>query len=616
RNAGTYANVVTAPEQANYTVTAVDGALAIAKAAATVTARSADVVYSGRAQAVTGFSATGLVAGETEAVLDGVTTSGGSGTNAGSYAHTASGSDANYTLTFVDGALNIAKAPLTVTGRSLDTVYSGQTQSVAGFSVSGLVGDDTAQVLSGVSAAGASGRNAGTYANVVTAPAQTNYSVTTVDGMLDIARRPLSTWTGGSGLWSDAANWDVRPDADNVLAVSIPGTGGGGSPRVVTFDGAASSATLDALSLAAGSALAIEQPGLTVRSLRNDGELRLASSQALDLGGKTVDGVGTLRNEGRLLLAGTATDNALVNTGTVQARGQNRTGPVDNSGRFEVLDGTTTLGQGTYTQSAGTLVLGSAAAGSGTLALPAGAVALLQGGALVGTGVLAGSLAVDAARVAPGFSPGSIGVTGNLSMSPASTLALEIAAPSAGGFDTLAVAGTASLGGTLEVSTLGGFQPATSERYAMISSGSVTGSFGQVVLDGQEVTSSQAAMFPISAGGSLQALPMANLAPPDQTVSPALNELSNTTALPQVESVDLTPPAYTDPVAPARPAPAAASDVSPATATPTPASSGSTTADTPADSPVSTPSTTSEPSSSDGNPPPAADATSPAADDN
>jgi hypothetical protein len=486
---------------------------------------------------------------------------------------------------------------------------------VAGFSVSGLVGDDTAQVLSGVSAAGASGRNAGTYANVVTAPAQTNYSVTTVDGMLDIARRPLSTWTGGSGLWSDAANWDVRPDADNVLAVSIPGTGGGGSPRVVTFDGAASSATLDALSLAAGSALAIEQPGLTVRSLRNDGELRLASSQALDLGGQTVDGVGTLRNEGRLLLAGTTTDNALVNTGTVQARGQNRTGPVDNSGRFEVLDGTTSLGRGTYTQSAGTLVLGSAAAGSGTLALPAGAVALLQGGTLVGTGVLAGSLAVDAARVAPGFSPGSIGVTGNLSMSPDSTLALEIAAPSAGGFDTLAVAGTASLGGTLEVSTLGGFQPATSERYAMISSGSVTGSFGQVVLDGQAVTPSQAAMFPINSGGSLLPLPMASLAPPDQTVSPALNELSNTTVLPQVESADLTPPAYTEPAAPTRPTPATETGVTPATASPSPTTSGSTTAETPADSPASTPAATSEPSSSDGNPPPAADATSPAADD-
>ncbi|WP_446718641.1 MBG domain-containing protein [Halomonas sp. N3-2A] len=41
--------------------------------------------------------------GENASVLADVTTTGGSGTDAGTYTHTASGTDGNYDLTFVDG---------------------------------------------------------------------------------------------------------------------------------------------------------------------------------------------------------------------------------------------------------------------------------------------------------------------------------------------------------------------------------------------------------------------------------------------------------------------------------------------------------------------------------
>ncbi|TBV13541.1 GLUG motif-containing protein, partial [Stutzerimonas kirkiae] len=73
----------------------------INKAQATITANSANVTYNGQQQSVSGFTASGMVNGESESVLTGVTTSGGSGTNAGSYLLTASGSDGNYALTFV-----------------------------------------------------------------------------------------------------------------------------------------------------------------------------------------------------------------------------------------------------------------------------------------------------------------------------------------------------------------------------------------------------------------------------------------------------------------------------------------------------------------------------------
>ena len=79
----------------------------IKKADATVTANSREATYNGQTQSVSGFSASGLVGGETEAVLTAVSTSGGSGRNPGSYAHTASGTDGNYNLSFFDGALTI-----------------------------------------------------------------------------------------------------------------------------------------------------------------------------------------------------------------------------------------------------------------------------------------------------------------------------------------------------------------------------------------------------------------------------------------------------------------------------------------------------------------------------
>ncbi len=82
---------------------------AVNKANAVVTANSSTVTYNGVAQNVTGFTASGLVNGETVAVLSGVTTSGGSGTNAATYAHTASGTAGNYSLSFTAGSLVIVE---------------------------------------------------------------------------------------------------------------------------------------------------------------------------------------------------------------------------------------------------------------------------------------------------------------------------------------------------------------------------------------------------------------------------------------------------------------------------------------------------------------------------
>jgi hypothetical protein len=144
------------------------------------------VTYNAHTQSITGFTASGLVGGETEAVLTGVTTSGGSGRNAGSYAHTASGTDSNYELSFEAGSLQIDKANASVSGTATTLTYNGLTQQQSTATGSGFfAGDDIA--ITGE----ASGLNAGTYTSALSVggddAANYNTAITNADLIIDKA---------------------------------------------------------------------------------------------------------------------------------------------------------------------------------------------------------------------------------------------------------------------------------------------------------------------------------------------------------------------------------------------------------------------------------------------
>ena len=184
KDAGQYTNTATGIDK-NYELSFVDGSLDIAKAKATVTANSISTTYNGKDQNASGFSATGLVNGETESVLSGVSAT-VTAQDAGQYTNTATGIDKNYELSFVDGALDIAKAKATVTANSVSTTYNGKNQTAAGFSATGLVNGETESVLSGVSAT-VTAKDAGKYTNTATG-LDKNYELSFVDGSLDIAK--------------------------------------------------------------------------------------------------------------------------------------------------------------------------------------------------------------------------------------------------------------------------------------------------------------------------------------------------------------------------------------------------------------------------------------------
>ena len=186
---------------ANYAITYVDGALDIGKAAATVTANSSNVTYNGLTQSVTGFTVSGLVNSETVSVLTGVTTTGGSGQNAGSYTHSASGLDSNYNLSFIDGALNIGKAAATVTANDA-TKIQGSSNPIFTSTIIGLVNGETSAVLIGAlghNTSAITSSPAGNYAITPFGLSAANYDITFIDGVLAV-NAPANIAALGLGL--------------------------------------------------------------------------------------------------------------------------------------------------------------------------------------------------------------------------------------------------------------------------------------------------------------------------------------------------------------------------------------------------------------------------------
>ncbi len=100
----------------------------------------------------------------------------------------------NYSLSQPTGlTANITQAQATVTADSATTTYTGATQSVSSFTASGLVANETASVLSGITVTG-TGKNAGTYPTVASG-SDTNYAINFVNGSL-VINKANATLTG------------------------------------------------------------------------------------------------------------------------------------------------------------------------------------------------------------------------------------------------------------------------------------------------------------------------------------------------------------------------------------------------------------------------------------
>jgi hypothetical protein len=170
-------------------------------------------------------------------------------------------------------------------------------------------------------------------------------------------------------------------------------------------------------------------------------------------------GTRTIHNEGLLLKSGGTSASGVFAT-------------LENLGTVEVRSGALSLFS-PYTQSAGaTRLLGGG--------LNASLGVTLEGGILEGTNLLTGNV-TNRAIVRPGVSPGQLQIKGNYTQKETGVLQIELGGPEAGsGSDRLAVSGTVTLAGTLNVSLVNGFAPPLGSAYDILTAGTCSGTF-QVV---------------------------------------------------------------------------------------------------------------------------------------
>ncbi|MEQ8479480.1 MAG: MBG domain-containing protein, partial [Hoeflea sp.] len=226
----------------NYTISYADGTLTVDKAALLITASDASKTY-GQTASLTGYSVSGLVAANGDAVtsVDLASAGAASTADAGSYdivASNASGNRlGNYTISYADGTLTVDKAALLITASDASKTY-GQTASLTGYSVSGLVATngDSVTGVDLASAGAASTADAGSYAITTSNAAGTrlnNYDISYADGTLTVDKAALEvkaddkvklegsvnpplTWsvTGGQLFNGDSLNGALYTTAD------------------------------------------------------------------------------------------------------------------------------------------------------------------------------------------------------------------------------------------------------------------------------------------------------------------------------------------------------------------------------------------------------------------
>lgn len=207
----------------------------------------------------------------------------------------------------------------------------------------------------------------------------------------------------------------------------------------------------------------------------------------------TTNGSATLTAGGVISNGTTADSLTKAGTGTLILNGVNT-----YSGTTKVENGTLTLGaSGTIS---GSLVLGVSGGTTGTLDVTAKSTFTQANIAGSGTVNIGTGTVTATGNVSPGFSPGQLNVTGNLTLDSASSTAMQIAGLGnvAGvDFDQIAVTETLAFGGTLMIVSDGGFSltdagnfSGTPTIFDLFSAGTYSGDFaaGSISVDSLVLT--------------------------------------------------------------------------------------------------------------------------------
>jgi len=184
----------------NYTITYLPGTLTVNKAALTITASDASKIYG--QTATLSYAVSDLFNGDSVSSVDLTSTGMATAANVGSYGITASNASGtglgNYSITYVGGTLTVDKAALTITASNATKAY-GQTATLSGYSVSGLVNGDGVSVVTLTSAGAAVTASIGSYAITASdagGSGLSNYFIIYVNGVLTVRSITDPAYTG------------------------------------------------------------------------------------------------------------------------------------------------------------------------------------------------------------------------------------------------------------------------------------------------------------------------------------------------------------------------------------------------------------------------------------
>ncbi len=113
-----------------------------------------------------------------------------------------------------------------------------------------------------------------------------------------------------------------------------------------------------------------------------------------------------------------------------------------------------------------------------------GGLTVFQNALLGGGGTINGNV-VNSGVVSPGNSPGVLTINGNFTQTAEGTLLIELASTSI--FDQLVVNGNASLAGTLQIESFGGFVPQFGQQFDFLLANSITGEFDTIAVPNPEI---------------------------------------------------------------------------------------------------------------------------------
>jgi autotransporter-associated beta strand protein len=183
---------VTNANNANYSITFMNGQLLITPAALAIAADNKTRLYGDPNPPLTA-TFTGLTNGDTPAAIPGVTltTPATFASNVGNYAiNVASGGDSNYTIAYVNGQLTITPAPLTITANDASRRF-GEPNPPFAATMTGFKLGQTAANLNGTVVLDTPATvlsPTGTYPIVPSGVSSSNYAITFVDGRLLISQ--------------------------------------------------------------------------------------------------------------------------------------------------------------------------------------------------------------------------------------------------------------------------------------------------------------------------------------------------------------------------------------------------------------------------------------------